>query len=264
MLTPGPSRTATFAAFASAPSASPSARASSTFHVHASATAGGKHVAGMLPPMSNGSPSSGCLRRPCGPSETMIRGIPASGTGSVCQKSLPEVSAAFCSSVSVCVAMARDNMRLCRREQPSKWNLRPRHCVARLPRVRRRRRAERPRPRHGGLLAARAADDDGRRQPRRRVQARGLARRVPRRRAGRSRRLQRRSRRRRRLRDAGDATRRSALALGQRLRRDLRRGTRCDRRSSLGSRRSPTRPRAGRIATTSTSPGSSTAPRIRR
>ena len=50
--------------------------------------------------MPTWSPSSGCLRSPCGPSDTMIDGMPSRSTAAVCQKSEPRHSDAFSSSVS--------------------------------------------------------------------------------------------------------------------------------------------------------------------
>jgi hypothetical protein len=100
ILIPGPSTTETPSFFASLPSASPIVRMSSGFHEEASAEAVGKHVAGTLPPIPTWSPSPDWARRPCGPSETMIRGIPRRSTGAVYQKCEPRHSDAFSSSVS--------------------------------------------------------------------------------------------------------------------------------------------------------------------
>ena len=100
MLIPGPSTTETPIFFDSLPSASPIVRKRSGFQEEPSAEAVGKHVAGTLPPMPTWSPSPGWARRPCGPSETMIRGIPRRSTGAVYQKCEPRHSDAFSSSVS--------------------------------------------------------------------------------------------------------------------------------------------------------------------
>ena len=80
---------------ASAPSAVPTARASPGSQEQASAEAVGKQVAGTLPPMPAWSARPGCLRSPCGPSDSMTGSMPAAGTGAVCQKSEPRHSAAF-------------------------------------------------------------------------------------------------------------------------------------------------------------------------
>ena len=100
MLMPGPSTTATSCTRASRPSASPTRRTSCGFQDDARAHAVGKQVAGTLPEMPTWSPSSGCLRSPCGPSDTMIAGMPSRSTGAVCQKSEPRHSDAFSSRVS--------------------------------------------------------------------------------------------------------------------------------------------------------------------
>src|SRR6266511_1090221 len=93
-------------------------------------------------------------------------------------------------------------------------HLRPRHRGTRVPRVRCY--GGRADDKHGASdrLAARVADDDGRRQSRRRLPARSLARGASGRRAGGPGRLQRGRCRQRRLRDAGHAARRSSLAVG--------------------------------------------------
>ena len=99
MLMPGPRTTSTPCARASSPTAAPTRRTSSGSKDEPSAHAVGKQVAGRLPEMPTWSPSSGCLRRPCGPSESVIARMPARGTGAVCQKSDPRHSEAFSSSV---------------------------------------------------------------------------------------------------------------------------------------------------------------------
>src|SRR4030095_14361504 len=99
ILIPGPSTTETPSFLASLPSASPIVRKSLEFQEEASAEAVGKHVAGTLPAIPTWSPSPGWARKPCGPSETMISGIPSRSTGAVYQKCEPRQSDAFSSSV---------------------------------------------------------------------------------------------------------------------------------------------------------------------
>ena len=74
--------------------------ASSGSHAEPSATAGGKQVAGRLPPMPAWSPPSGWRRRPCGPSESTSASTSCSGIGAVCHMSEPRHSAAFCATVN--------------------------------------------------------------------------------------------------------------------------------------------------------------------
>ena len=64
------------------------------------ADAVGKQVAGTTPPSPTWSPSPGWARRPCGPSDTMIFGMPSRSTGAVYQNAEPLVSDAFSSRVS--------------------------------------------------------------------------------------------------------------------------------------------------------------------
>ena len=71
-------------------------------------------------------------------------------------------------------------------------------------------------------------------------------------------------RRHRRLRHAGHAARRRAVAVRKRLRRRLRRRAQRDRRTRRSWHRSPRRRRAGPTGTTATSPASSTGRRTRR
>ncbi|MDC7230297.1 MAG: hypothetical protein PQJ48_08300 [Sphaerochaetaceae bacterium] len=60
----------------------------------------GKQVAGKQSVTDTCSDCSTCLRKPCGPSATMIEGIPKRSIGLVCQKSNPEHNEAFSSNVS--------------------------------------------------------------------------------------------------------------------------------------------------------------------
>ena len=64
------------------------------------ALAAGKQTALMLSLTPRWSTCSSCLRRPWGPSLTMLAGMPRRSTAFVCQKSAPEQSPAFSSSVS--------------------------------------------------------------------------------------------------------------------------------------------------------------------
>ena len=100
MLMPGPRITDRLQARASWASACPIRRSRSGFQAEATAEAVGKQVAGTDPPSPTWSPSPGWARSPCGPSETMILGIPSRSTGAVYQKEEPLVSDAFSSSVS--------------------------------------------------------------------------------------------------------------------------------------------------------------------
>ena len=59
----------------------------------------GKHTASMLSFTPRWSAPSSCLRRPWGPSETIVAGTPRRSTALVCQKSAPEHSPAFSSRV---------------------------------------------------------------------------------------------------------------------------------------------------------------------
>ena len=100
MLMPGPRMTERLQARASWASASPMRPSSAGFQAEAIADAVGKQVAGSDPLRPTWSPPSGWARRPCGPSETMIFGMPSRSTGAVYQKPEPLVSVAFSSSVS--------------------------------------------------------------------------------------------------------------------------------------------------------------------
>ncbi len=101
MLTPGPRTTAMPCARASAPRAAPTSRARSGSQEDASAEAVGKAGGGHTAVLSSGlSPGCGCLRSPCGPSDTMTDSMPNSPTGAVCQKSEPRHKAAFCGTLS--------------------------------------------------------------------------------------------------------------------------------------------------------------------
>ncbi len=100
MLMPGPRITDRLTARASWASACPIRRSRSGFQAEAIADAVGKQVAGSDPPRPTWSPSPGWARRPCGPSETMIFGMPSRSTGAVYQKEEPLVSDAFSARVS--------------------------------------------------------------------------------------------------------------------------------------------------------------------
>src|SRR3954462_10344221 len=95
MLIPGPRITDRLIARASWARAAPIRSSSSGSHVDAIADAVGKQVAGRLPPSPTWSPAPGWARRPCGPSDTMIFGIPRRSTGAVYQNPEPDVSDAF-------------------------------------------------------------------------------------------------------------------------------------------------------------------------
>ncbi len=84
MFTPGPSTTDTPVCRASAAMARPMAESSSTSQLLALVAAVGKQVAGTLSPRPMLSPVISCLRRPWGPSDIMIAGIPSLGMGAVC------------------------------------------------------------------------------------------------------------------------------------------------------------------------------------
>ena len=99
ILAPGPNITATSSCRHASPNATPTSRTSSRSHDAASVTAVGKQVAGTLTFKPRLSPSILCLRRPCGPSATMMALRPSRSTGLKCQKSRPEHSDAFSSSV---------------------------------------------------------------------------------------------------------------------------------------------------------------------
>ena len=85
MLMPGPRMTDRLQARASCASASPIRRSRSGFQLEAIADAVGKQVAGSDPPSPTWSPSPGWARSPCGPSDTMILGMPSRSTGAVYQ-----------------------------------------------------------------------------------------------------------------------------------------------------------------------------------
>ena len=123
MLIPGPRITDRLHARASRASASPIRRSRSGFHVDATADAVGKQVAGRLPPSPTWSPSPGCARSPCGPSETMIRGMPSRSTGAVYQNEEPDVSDAFSSRVS---SDSRASMSRLMRAAPFRGEVTPR------------------------------------------------------------------------------------------------------------------------------------------
>ena len=99
MLRPGPSRTSTPRPRASNPSASPMSRASSGFHVAATAEAVGKHVAFSASAMPRWSASPSWRRTPWGPSLITKEGMPAAGIGRESQALEPERSAAACRRV---------------------------------------------------------------------------------------------------------------------------------------------------------------------
>ena len=99
MLRPGPSRTSTPRPRASSPSASPMSRASSGFHVAATAEAVGKQVAFSDSAIPRWSASPSCRRTPWGPSLITKEGTPAAGIGRESQALEPERSAAACRSV---------------------------------------------------------------------------------------------------------------------------------------------------------------------
>ena len=99
MLRPGPSRTSTPRPRASNPSASPMSRASSGFHVAATAEAVGKHVAFSDSAMPRWSASPSWRRTPWGPSLMTKEGTFAAGIGRESQALDPERSAAACRRV---------------------------------------------------------------------------------------------------------------------------------------------------------------------
>ncbi len=98
-----------FWARASAPRAAPTSRARSGSQEQPSAEAVGKQVAGSLARSPASAPRSGCLRSPCGPSDSMTASMPSSLTGAVCQKSEPRHSAAFCGTLSPASSAAIDS-----------------------------------------------------------------------------------------------------------------------------------------------------------
>ena len=106
MFTPGPSTMPTPCATASSPIARPTSESSDSSQVFASALAVGKHVAGTERPSPSASESLSCRRRPCGPSVIISDGMPSRFTAFVCQKSSPDVSPAFSSSVSLAMRPA--------------------------------------------------------------------------------------------------------------------------------------------------------------
>ena len=99
MFTAGPSSTLSFSCWQASPSASPIFSIMSGSKEAAVALAAGKQTALMLSLMPRWSACSSCLRSPWGPSLTMLRGMPRRSTPLVCQKSSPESSPAFSSSV---------------------------------------------------------------------------------------------------------------------------------------------------------------------
>ena len=100
MLIPGPRMTDRLQARASWASAAPTRCSRSGFQLDAMAEAVGKQVAGSDPPSPTWSPSPGWARSPCGPSDTMIFGMPSRSIAVVYQNAEPLVSEAFSSRVS--------------------------------------------------------------------------------------------------------------------------------------------------------------------
>ncbi len=98
MFAPGPRTTLTPSAMASRPIAHPTCSTSSGFQVAARADEVGKQVAGTLSARSM-EPVAFALRNPYGPSVTTIDGTPRRSTPLRLQKSRPESSATFSSSV---------------------------------------------------------------------------------------------------------------------------------------------------------------------
>ena len=80
MLMPGPRMTETPCTRASCARAEPTSATRSRSQDDAMALAVGKQVAGRLPPIPAWSASSGCTRRPWGPSATMIGARPSRST----------------------------------------------------------------------------------------------------------------------------------------------------------------------------------------
>ena len=99
MLRPGPRRTLTPSAFASTPSACPTSYPRCGSHEFASVAAVGKQVAGRdwFNPRWSAEPP--CLRRPCGPSVSIMEGIPRRSIPLEFQKFAPDISEAFSSRV---------------------------------------------------------------------------------------------------------------------------------------------------------------------
>ena len=99
MLRPGPSRTSTPRPRASTPSASPISRASSGFHVAATAEAVGKQVAFSDSAMPRWSASPSWRRTPWGPSLMTKEGTPAARIARESQALAPDKRAAACRRV---------------------------------------------------------------------------------------------------------------------------------------------------------------------
>ena len=99
MLSAGPSNTAMSSAWHSSPKTSPSIRKRSRSKEQAVKQPLGKLTALMLSFTPRWSPFWSCLRKPVGPSLTIMFGTPSRSTALVCQKSKPEQSPAFSSNV---------------------------------------------------------------------------------------------------------------------------------------------------------------------
>ena len=99
MFMAGPRMVLMSSAWHSSPRVSPSVFASSRSKLAATAQPAGKQTARILSLSPRWSASPLCLRSPWGPSETDTAGIPRRSTPFVLQKSAPEQSPAFSSSV---------------------------------------------------------------------------------------------------------------------------------------------------------------------
>ena len=113
MFTAGPSSTLSFSCWQASPRASPIFSISSGSKEAAVALAAGKQTALMLSLIPRWSAWSSCFRRPCGPSLTMLRGTPRRSTGLVCQKSSPDRSPAFSSSVILAIRFLMSLISIC-------------------------------------------------------------------------------------------------------------------------------------------------------
>ena len=100
ILSPGPSSTDTSCAAASSPKAAPISSPSAVSQLLAMADAVGKQVAGTLGFNPKWSLSPACLRKPWGPSDSQICGMPCLGIPRVLKVSAPESSAHFSSKVN--------------------------------------------------------------------------------------------------------------------------------------------------------------------
>ena len=100
ILSPGPNTTDTSCAAASSPKAAPISSPSAASQLFATADAVGKQVAGTLGFSPKWSLSPACLRKPWGPSDSQICGMPCSGIPRVLKVSAPESSAHFSSKVN--------------------------------------------------------------------------------------------------------------------------------------------------------------------